>query len=90
MPISAVTRVTAPGTRLEQGATYVDLRDPGRGEFTATGGMAAGPDDWYVAKDTVDYQLWNRLIGVRNPEHFGETNDRQEQANASRELPRIL
>src|SRR3954471_6908225 len=29
-------RVLAPGTRLEQGATYIDLRDPGRGEFTGS------------------------------------------------------
>jgi hypothetical protein len=65
-------RVLASGTRLEQGATYIDLHEPSRGEFTATGGMVAGPDNWYVAKSTVDYELWNRLIGVRNPERLGE------------------
>jgi hypothetical protein len=60
------------GTRLEQGATYIDLRDPGRGEFTATGDMRAEPGAFYVRKDSVDYQLWNRLRGVRNPERLGE------------------
>ena len=52
-------RVLVPGTRLEQGATYLNLRDSHRGEFTATGDMTAGADDWYVAKSTIDYQLWN-------------------------------
>ena len=59
-----------PGTRLEQGATYIDLRDPQRREFTATGDMEAGRDNWYVPKSGVDYQLWNRLIGIDNPERL--------------------
>ena len=59
-----------PGARLEQGATYIDLRDPRRREFTATGDMSAGEDNWYVPKDAVDYQLWNRLIGISNPDRL--------------------
>ena len=58
------------GARLEQGATYIDLRDPRRREFTATGDMSAGDDNWYVPKDAVDYELWNRLIGISNPERL--------------------
>jgi hypothetical protein len=65
-------RVLEPGTRLEQGATYIDLRNPSRGQFTATGDMEAGPQEWYVAKSSVDYELWNWLIGVRDPERLGE------------------
>jgi len=38
-------RVLPAGTRLEQGATYLDLKDPTRGEFTARGDMESGPDD---------------------------------------------
>ena len=45
-------------------------------EFTALGSMEAGTDDWYVAKDAVDYQLWNRLIGIENPERLGEADNR--------------
>jgi hypothetical protein len=30
--------------------------------------MEAGPDAWYVAKSDIDYLLWNRLLGVTNPE----------------------
>jgi hypothetical protein len=55
------------GMRLQQGATYFDLNDVDRGEFTATGDMAAGPENAYVPKSEVDYDLWNRLIGVREP-----------------------
>jgi hypothetical protein len=62
--------VLARGTRLEQGATYVDLNDPDAREFTATGEMEAGRDNWYVPKSEVDYQLWNRLTGVENPDRL--------------------
>src|SRR5690349_4587217 len=56
------------GSRLEQGATYIDLRSATPREFTATGEMVTGPHNWFVPKTEVDYQLWNRLIGVQNPE----------------------
>ncbi len=68
--------VLAPGSRLEQGATYVDLRADDCHEFKALGGMEAGRDNWYVPKDQVDYQLWNRLIGVQNPERLGRADER--------------
>jgi len=64
-----------PGTRLEQGGTYIDLRDPDRREFTATGDMTASSDNWYVPKDGVDYELWNRLIGIDNPERLYQAPD---------------
>lgn len=63
------------GSRLEQGATYIDLMEAERKEFTAMGGMEAGPDNWYVPKTEVGYQLWNRLSGVHNPERLGEANE---------------
>ena len=64
--------VLPTGARLEQGATYMDLHDPQRHEFTATGDMSAGEDNWYVPKDGVDYQLWNRLRGITDPERLDE------------------
>jgi hypothetical protein len=64
------------GSRLEQGATYVDLRATECQEFRARGDMEAGPQNWYVPKDQVDYQLWNRLIGVQNPERLGQADER--------------
>jgi hypothetical protein len=62
------------GARLQQGATYVDLLGDRR-EITATGDMSAGKHNAYAPKDAVDYQLWNRLIGVTNPERTGDADD---------------
>lgn len=63
------------GSRLEQGATYIDIKDPEPKEFTAMGGMEAGPNNWYVPKTEVGYQLWNKLTGVKNSERLGEGNE---------------
>jgi len=60
------------GSRLEQGATYLDLCDPARREFTATGDMRVRPDGLYVPKTEVHYHLWNRLLGIRSPERTGQ------------------
>lgn len=56
--------IVPEGTRLEQGATYVDLNNLHNGELTARGDMVAGPGTLYVAKDSVDYVLWNVLTEV--------------------------
>ena len=61
--------ILPPGSRLKQGATYINLATPECQEFTAMGGMEAGPDDLYVPKNEVDYALWNQLTG-------GQTLDR--------------
>lgn len=63
--------VLPQGSRLEQGATYLDLADSQPKAITATGDMEAGPNNCYVPKSEVDYQLWNRLVGVDNPERLG-------------------
>ncbi len=55
------------GTRLQQGATYVDLSEESPREFTARGDMEAGPGHAYVPKDQVPYEIWNRLIGEEKP-----------------------
>ncbi|MBN9390598.1 MAG: hypothetical protein J0I20_21385 [Chloroflexi bacterium] len=60
------------GTALEQGATYFDLKNRERGEFTAAHGNSAGAENWYVAKSQVDYPLWNRLTGVDNPDRLDQ------------------
>src|SRR4051794_1637426 len=43
------------GTGLDQGSTYFDLKDRSRGEFTASAGISAGEENWYIAKSQVDY-----------------------------------
>ena len=62
--------VLEAGARLQQGATYLDLTDPVRAEFKATGDLVAPPNRAYVPKDKVPYQIWNRLTGKadENPE----------------------
>lgn len=55
------------GARLQQGATYIDLRTDSHEEFTAMGDMVAESGHWYVPKDQVPYPLWNRLIGEEKP-----------------------
>lgn len=64
--------VLREGARLEQGATYLDLRHPQRGEFVATADMVAGPDNSFVSKKDTGYVLWNRLTGVTNPRRLDE------------------
>lgn len=60
------------GFQLEQGATYVDLLGERR-EIRATAEMTTGEHQAWVAKTEVDYQLWNRLIGVDDAERTGSS-----------------
>ena len=60
--------VMPEGARLEEGGTYIDLADPAAAEITAHGVMEAGKGHRYVAKTEVDYELWNRLRGITDPE----------------------
>ncbi|KYF61927.1 hypothetical protein BE11_50120 [Sorangium cellulosum] len=64
-------RIIRPGRRLEQNATYIDLNDRERGEFTVTGEKVTRPDDLIVAKKHTDYELWNRLRGLHGAKRTG-------------------
>lgn len=55
------------GTRLQQGATDVDLADERRQEFRPTGGIAVTQGQYIVPKDRVPYWIWNRLIHEEKP-----------------------
>jgi hypothetical protein len=62
-------QILEPGTRLEQGGTYLDLNRLAAGPFKALGGHEATNDNRYIAKRDTDYDLWNRLVGEdRDPE----------------------
>jgi hypothetical protein len=50
------------GTRLKQGATYIDLMAAEPTEFTALGDMEATRHHWYVPKREVDEDLWRLLL----------------------------
>ena len=60
------------GSRLMQGAKYIDLHHLEQGEFTATSEMMAGPENAYVSKKETDYVLWNRLNQVDTPARLDE------------------
>lgn len=64
--------VIPPGSRLQQGATYVDLAAAHPEEFTATGNMTAGRENLYIPKAETPYWLWNEVIGVKNPERLDQ------------------
>ncbi|MBM0743124.1 hypothetical protein JOY44_16165 [Phormidium sp. CLA17] len=66
-------RVLPAGTRLKQGATYIDLNDPKREQFSAMGNQEAGSNNWYVPKTEVDYELWNLLTGVQDPNRLDQS-----------------
>lgn len=58
--------VLREGARLETNATYLNLADPSPQEIQALGDEEVGPDDLYVPKKDVPYQLWNRLPGANS------------------------
>jgi hypothetical protein len=59
------------GARLEANATYINLREMPVREFTAEGKEEVADGDYIAPKREVDHQLWNRLIGVTEPERTG-------------------
>ena len=62
------------GTRLEQGAKYIDLRNLEQGEFVARSNMVADVENAFVPKKETDYLLWNRLNQVETAARLDETN----------------
>ena len=59
--------VLCEGARLETEATYINLAQPRPHEIQALGDEDVGPDDLYVSKKDVPYELWNRLPGANTP-----------------------
>lgn len=66
--------VLPAGTRLKQGATYIDLNDPSREQFSAMGNQEASADNCYVPKTEVDHELWNLLTGVQDPNRLDQSS----------------
>lgn len=63
------------GSRLEQGAKYLDLAHLEQDEFTAMAGMVADEGHYYVPKKATGYVLWNRLNQVNNPARLDESGE---------------
>lgn len=71
-------QVLEPGTRLEQGGTYIDLNRLSEGPFQALGGDEATEHDRYVAKRDTDYELWNRLVSEDSDPAIERPSEKQE------------
>jgi len=74
-------QVLKPGTRLEQGGTYVDLNRLNEGPIKALGGHEATARDRYVAKRDTDYELWNRLVGEDGDPEIERPSEGQGQSD---------
>lgn len=64
-------RILPAGTRLLEGAKYVDLKNLERGEVEGDATLTADDDHWFVPKKDVDYELWNRLLGLTDVRRTG-------------------
>ncbi len=57
-------RLVAPGTRLQQGDVYLDLRNTAAGELVAHGEETVGAELLVPKRDT-DYEVWDKLKATR-------------------------
>ena len=76
------------GSRLKQGAVYLDLCKPASGSFQAAGEMTAGPENLYVPKAEVAYEYWNRLIETLCPDRTDTEVKSGEPRAEERESPK--
>jgi hypothetical protein len=59
--------IVRDGSRLKQGAVYLDLRDPTPVPITATARIVAEPGHYYAPKAEVPHEIWNRLVEMLGP-----------------------
>jgi len=50
------------GTRLSRGGWYLDLHNPAKADFLATGDEAVEPGQHMVARKEVSAELWDELL----------------------------
>ncbi len=60
-------RVLCEGSRLEAGSRYLKLSEHYRQEIQATGNEEVEPHEVYIAKRDIPFELWNRLVGIEEP-----------------------
>ena len=61
-------RVLCAGSQLEAGSKYLKLSEHYRQEIQARGDEEVGPNDLYIPKRDTPFELWNRLLGIENPD----------------------
>jgi hypothetical protein len=72
--------IVSAGTKLKQGAVYLDMRIPAPVPFTATADITATEMNFYAPKAEISYELWNRLVEALGPATMGE-GSKEEQEN---------
>jgi hypothetical protein len=72
--------IVPAGTKLKQGAVYLDMRIPSPVPFTATADITATEMNYYAPKAQIPYELWNRLVAALGPATMGE-GSKEEQEN---------
>ena len=72
--------IVPAGTKLKQGAVYLDMRIPSPVPFTATADITATEMNYYAPKAEIPYELWNRLVAALGPATMGE-GSKEEQEN---------
>ena len=71
--------IVPSGTKLKQGAVYLDMRIPASVPFAATADIKATEMNYYAPKAEIPYQLWNRLVAALGPAKLGEASKRDEE-----------
>jgi hypothetical protein len=66
--------IVPTGTKLKQGAVYLDMRIPASVPFTATADLKATEMNHYAPKAEIPYQLWDRLVAALGPATMGEAS----------------
>lgn len=71
--------IAPAGTKLKQGAVYLDMRIPVPVPFAATADIKATEMNYYAPKAEIPCQLWNRLVAALGPAKMGEASKRDEE-----------
>src|SRR5688500_16966564 len=82
--------IAPAGTKLKQGAVYLDMRIPAPVPFAATADIKATEMNYYAPKAEIPYELWNRLVATMGPATMGESSKEEQNkpvtaARAARE-----
>ena len=66
--------IVPAGTRLKQGAIYLDMRIPASVPLAANADIKATEMNYYAPKAEISYELWNRLVAALGPATMGEAS----------------
>ena len=71
--------IVPSGTKLKQGAVYLDMRIPSPVPFPATADITATEMSYYAPKADIPYELWNRLVAALGPATMGEGSQGEQE-----------